>query len=145
MSMSNPIKAPSFLSPMNYSVAAKVLGVFLVLLGFVVVFKGGSAAMIAVGALLLIISGMMKDIQRNYVGLVLLTNSIGQDIDILKEHEQKIEAASLALGEMTKMLLVLKDGLETTFQHNRTLEDEIHRLQQEIDNLKNPPYMAGDL
>lgn len=120
--MSNPFRPPSFLSPMNYSRATMILGLALIILGTIGLFGGGSVALAGIGALLLIMSGMMNDIQRNFVGLILLTKAEEAGDNVLEEFDTRIETLEARVNDLSD-------------QHN-PIVNEIETVQAEIAQLK---------
>lgn len=112
------IKPPTLFSPMGYHRAAKFLGIFLMLLGLF--FYEGHGFLVPVGALLLVISGIIQDVQRNYVGLILLTKAMNCDVE--KELDERITSIGTQVGDLQR-------------QHN-PIVSEIEELKAEVAELK---------
>lgn len=119
--MSSPFKPPSRLSPMNYSRAALGLGSILALLGLFTITNGG-ASLVGVGGLLLIMAGMMNDIQRNYVGLVLLAKAEEVGGEAQAEFEGRLESLEAQIHDLS-------------MQHN-PIVNEIESVQAGVADIK---------
>lgn len=119
--MSSPFKPPSRLSPMNYSRAALGLGSILALLGLFTITNGG-VSLIGVGGLLLIMAGMMNDIQRNYVGLVLLAKAAQVGDEAQAEFGGRLESLEAQIHDLS-------------MQHN-PIVNEIESVQAEVVDMK---------
>lgn len=114
-------KPPSPRSAMNYPKVTLALGlIFLVMGGFAE--PPVYITFISVGVLLLIISSLMDDIKRNFVGLVVLTTVIEKQT---KDNEQIVAA----LKELSKKSAQQQSRIADLFQQHNVVVDEIETVR----------------
>ncbi len=154
--MSNRIRPPSLFSPMAYTRAMKVFGLVLIFIGVLMAIDSGNTGLIVIGSLVWLIGSLAKDVQRNYVGLVLLTKAEEAGGEALEEHEKKLKSIESRLEDLSQQHNPIVDEIQTLqgdlaeFRREYreqvdTLKAENTRLQLDLDKVRNPPYMAGDL